>query len=161
MPEKRKKTTINKHAFMTMMRDLKTVFTESWFLPEESFEASFNAWHRALGDFSYDELRRAFDEYIRTNEKPPVPSQIRELVYQTADAEKKQPEFSEAEYWEVNNYWVLLDLNGYHLNETVAPTEVSSDTIREWLVKSGYDLTGTILKPVDFKTYKPKYRRVS
>ena len=65
---------IMKEALATMLRDLKVIYTDTWFLPKDSFDSSVNAWHKALGGFTYDQLRAAFDAYVSTHDKPPVPS---------------------------------------------------------------------------------------
>ena len=65
---------IMKEALATMLRDLKVIYTDTWFLPKDSFDSSVNAWYKALGGFTYDQLRAAFDAYVSTHDKPPVPS---------------------------------------------------------------------------------------
>lgn len=147
---------IMKSTLETMLRDLKAVYTDTWFLPADKFAASVDAWHRALGSHSYDELKGAFDEYIKTHDRPPAPSQIRELILSTQDGEARTPQFSEADYWSQHRYWVLEDLNGYHLNDFIVSAAEGADDIAAWLTSKGYDLTGTVLKPADYKPYRPR-----
>lgn len=149
---------IQKNAFTTMLRDLKAVYTDTWFLPKDNFAETVDVWYKALGGFSYDELKRAFDEYVKTHDRPPAPSQIRELVYSTQEGEARTPQFDEDAYWSQNRFWVLQDLNGYHLNEFIVSAAEGPEEIAQWLTAKGYDLTGTVLKPVDYRTYRPKRR---
>lgn len=140
-----------------MLRDLKTVYTDTWFLPADKFAASVDAWYKALGTYSYDSLKKAFDEYVKTHDRPPMPSQIRELVFSTESPEERTPQFDPALYWQQYHYYVLLDLEGYHINEFVMSSEFGPDDVADWLRSRGWDLTGTILRPVDYATYEPKY----
>ena len=74
------KTTLEK-----MLRDLKSIYTDTWFLPKDNWASAVDVWHRALGSFTYDQLHAAFNAYVERESKPPVPSQIRELVYELQD----------------------------------------------------------------------------
>lgn len=71
---------IMKPVFKKLMVDLKAIYTDSWFLPEDNLAASIDAWYKTLGDLTIDQLRRGIEAYVANNSKPPAPSQIRELA---------------------------------------------------------------------------------
>lgn len=151
----KKNTGIMKEALTSMLRDLKTIYTDTWFLAKENFNSAADAWYKALGNYSYDQLRDAFDRYVQNNSKPPTPSQIRELIFDKA--ETQQTTFDPDTFWREFNYWVLTDLRGYFINEIIASTDHTADDIAEHFKKLGHDMTGTVLKKEIFGKYKPKY----
>ena len=144
-----------KSVFRTIMTDLRTVYTDSWFLSDENLTATLETWYNALCDLTYDQLREAISEYISTNDKPPTPSRIRELAF--AKKETQQPTFDPEAFWKEFNYWVLTDLRGYFINEIIASAEDTQDDIAAYFKKLGHDLTGTVLKKEVFGKYRPKY----
>lgn len=151
----KKNTGIMKEALTSMLRDLKTIYTDTWFLAKENFNSAADAWYKALSNYSYDQLRDAFDRYVQNNSKPPTPSQIRELIF---DKVETQPAaFDPEAFWREFNYWVLTDLRGYFINEIIASTDHTADDIAEHFKKLGYDMTGTVLKKETFGKYRPKY----
>lgn len=144
-----------KSVFRTIMTDLRTVYTDSWFLSDENLSATLETWYNALCDLTMDQLRGAISEYIATNDKPPTPSRIRELAF--SKTETQQTTFDPAAFWREFNYWVLTDLRGYFINEIIASTDHTADDIAEHFKKLGYDMTGTVLKKETFGEYRPKY----
>lgn len=151
----KKNTGIMKEALTSMLRDLKTIYTDTWFLAKENFSSAADAWYKALSNYSYDQLRDAFDRYVQNNSKPPTPSQIRELIFDKAETQPKT--FDPDAFWREFNYWVLTDLRGYFINEIIADASCTEDDIAEHFKKLGHDMTGTVLKKETFAAYKPKY----
>lgn len=146
---------IMKPVLGNMLQDLKTVYTDTWFLPADSFQSAVTAWHKVLGDYTYDQLRTAFDEYVRTHDRPPMPSVIRDIVLQGSPQTAPQ---DPAEVWRRLNYWVLVDLDGYHINETTAAPELTEDDVAAYFRRAGQDMAGTVLLKVNYSDYVPKYR---
>lgn len=144
-----------KSVFRNVMTDLRTIYTDSWFLSDENLSTTLDTWYKALSNLTYDQLRRAVDEYIAHNDKPPMPSQIREIAL--SQTETQQTTFDPEAFWQQFDYWVLTDLQGYHMNEIIAEAGDTADSIAEYFKKLGQDMNGTVLKKVDFATYKPKY----
>lgn len=150
---------VMKEPFYAMLRDLKAVYTDAWFLPADAFKSQAEAWYKALSDISYDYLKGAFDEWIRTSAKPPAPSEIRDIALRHMyGAAEGMETVDPLEQW---TYWVLLDLNGHHINEVLASKEKTADDIRQYLTSRGYPENGTVLKAVDYKNYHPKYQEVT
>ena len=76
--------------FDRLLRDLKTIYTEAWFFPDEKFDTQAAAWYKVLKGFNYDQLRKACDEYIKENSQPPTaPAQIRDYI--TRGSQKSDP----------------------------------------------------------------------
>lgn len=145
-----------KAVFRTLMTDLRTVYTDSWFLSDENLGATLETWYNALCDLNYDQLKRAIDEYISTNEKPPMPSQIRQMAL-TKEGSQPPLAFDTNAFWRQFNYWVLTDLRGYFINEIVAEASLTADDVAEHFKKAGYDLSGTTIKKEEHGKYRPKY----
>lgn len=146
---------IMKPVLGAMLQDLKTVYTDTWFLPADSFQSAVAAWHKVLGEFNYDQLRAAFDEYVRTHDKPPMPSVIRDIVLQGSP---QTATLDPTEIWKHLNYWVLIDLDGYHINETTASQDMTEDDVAAYFRRAGQDMAGTVLLKVNYADYLPKYR---
>lgn len=152
------KAKIMREPFYGMLRDLKVIYTDAWFLPADAFKSQADAWYKALSDLGYDYLKGAFDEWIRTSPKPPTPSQIRDIAIRLMrGAAEGQIQVDPLEQF---NYWVLLDLKGHHINELLASKDMTADDIRKYLTSKGYKEEGTVLKAVDYRTYHKIYQEV-
>lgn len=143
--------------FNRLLGDLKTIYTDEYFLPKDTFSQASEMWYQVLGNFTADQIRAAFNEYAKTHDRPPMPSQIRELIFDMSDEKKTAPTFDPEAFWREFNYWVLTDLRGYYINEIIASTDHTADDIAEHFKKLGHDMTGTVLKKETFAAYKPKY----
>lgn len=143
--------------FNRLLGDLKTIYTDEYFLPKDTFSQASEMWYQVLGNFTADQIRAAFNEYAKTHDRPPMPSQIRELILDMSDEKKTAPTFDPEAFWREFNYWVLTDLRGYFINEIIASAEDTQDDIAAYFKKLGHDLTGTVLKKEVFGKYRPKY----
>lgn len=143
--------------FDKLLRDLKAVYTDEYFLPKDNFTKAADMWYQVLGDFTADQIRAAIHEYAKTHERPPMPSQIRDLIFDMSDEKKTAQTFDPEAFWKEFNYWVLTDLQGYFINEIVAAADYTMDDIAEHFRSLGHDMSGTVLKTVAFGKYQPKY----
>lgn len=146
---------IMKPVLATMLQDMKTIYTDTWFLPPDSFQSAVEAWHKVLGEYSYDQIRAAFERYMTTHDKPPMPSLIRDII---REGIPQDTTYNPEEIWRHLNYWVLVDLEGYHINETTAALEMTEDDVAACFRATGQDMAGTILLKVKYAEYMPKYR---
>lgn len=136
---------------------MKTIYTDEFFLPKDTFTQAADMWYKVLGNFTADQIRAAFNEYAATHDRPPMPSQIREIIFDLSDEKKAAPTFDPDAFWREFNYWVLTDLRGYFINEIVADASFTADDIANHFRAAGYDLSGTTLKKEVFGEYRPKY----
>lgn len=143
--------------FDKLLRDLKSIYTDEYFLPKDNFTQAADMWYQVLGGFTADQIRAAFNEYAKTHDRPPMPSQVREIIYELSDDRKTAPTFDPAAFWREFNYWVLTDLRGYFINEIIADASCTEDDIAEHFKKLGNDMSGTVLKKEVFGEYRPKY----
>lgn len=141
---------VSRDDFLKFVGRMKSVYGQNYFIQTT---ASVNEWHKALGDIPLRKLNEAFDIYIQANAEPPSVAQLRAI----ANSLTTKSSFDEEEYWEEHDYWVLTDLNGYHINEFITPKPCSAEDMRAWLVQRGYKMDGTVLKPYGFSEYRPKY----
>lgn len=150
--EKPRGDSISRDDFMKFVAKMKEVFPQNFFIPTI---ASANEWYKALREYRLDQLTQAFETYIKINTNPPSVAELRNIV----SISKKRDQFDEKVYWESHTYWVLTDLDGNYINECISEVPCTADEIRAFFVGCGYDLSGTVLKPIAYKDAHPKVGR--
>jgi hypothetical protein len=141
---------VNRDKFLAFVRRMKEVYPQNYFIPTV---ASANEWLRALADIPIGKLNTAFDEYVKKNDNPPSVAELRTIALGLVERHQFDPD----EYWGEHNYWVLTDLEGYHINECITAKAITADEARLYFDKN-YEREGTVLRPYEFGAYHPKYR---
>lgn len=143
---------ISKDDFLKFVAKMKGVFPQNYFIPTT---ASANEWYKALREYTLAQLTAAFETYIKINTNPPSVAELRNII----KSAKVSTEFNEVEYWGEHTYWVLTDLDGHILNECITESPIGADEVRAWFAYCGYEMSGTVIKPMDYHKYRPKYRQ--
>lgn len=73
---------IMKSVFRNFLMDMKTVYTQGYFLPEATISQTFEQWYSILCGYAYTELKDAFAKYASENTDPPMPSSLKMLADQ-------------------------------------------------------------------------------
>lgn len=141
---------ISRDDFLKFVAKMKEVFPQNYFIPTV---ASANEWYKALREYNLAQLTMALETYVKLNANPPSVAELRNIIV----ASKTRVQFDENEYWGSHTYWILTDLDGHTLNECISENPITVDEVRAWFISCGCDMTGTVIKPYEYRKYRPKY----
>lgn len=140
---------IEKDEFVRFIGEMRGSYPQKYFIPNMS---SMDSWYQAFREFNIDELRKAFQTYSNSNENPPSIAALRQLIGLS------KPAVSTIRFdWTGLEYWVLLDLDGYFLNDLIVYGMADAMEVQNYF-RQAMSLEGTVTKRVDPMTFRKKYR---